>query len=768
MRSPNLSRLALICLGLALAALAGACMIPWRAAAAQERADGQLWQVVSDPQVDGQHVRSLLATKSGKLWAASGERGLAVWDGQAWVAVGRRNGLPDEHVNALFEDRTGRVWVATNTGVGYLTREPYVFRKIGLAGLSALPVLAFAQDQDGSIWLGGANGLARWGDDGVLDNVGRFRGQVIAALFVAGDGELWVGASGGLWRRSGGDWRHVDELGTAGVQRVAGDSGGAVWAVTEDQGLWRGRDGVWEQVRPPVATRISAIWPAGETLWLGTPEGVMATSGERWVTDRVHASGGLPITALVTDAGHQLWAGTKGGLLVRQTDVSAPSISAITINGRSPRDGMIHLGTDRIGRLEISVQDDVTPGERLLVFAQLEGVDAEPRVLGSQDGTSYGQARLAAGPAALQVWVQDEGFNTSERTRVGIVVPQVVHLPMGLTVRRDIAEPFALGGLAVVGTLGTLTLFLLLIRGAKRAVEARAAARVREVVARGIDPFAAAGGPAGGPADVPEDVFEDRGVTRARMAKALRTGHVLLLGEQGMGKTTLLRDLQAALSDNRRGKLLTPPAYIDLAAAAPERWRHVLFGRVLAALEPLMTGEQPALLWREATEAAYGRTEFEADLTLVLKWLAPALEAREVHLVALLDGVRGGEAGNAAREQAASAFMQELIDAGFHLAVAAERAADRPDAPDSAFERILLAPLDHDRAHDLLRRRLSGLYDWDEAALARAVSSSGGRPGRLLACASDAVQRMLAAGRTRLLPIDFDGSCAPGEQVAAR
>jgi len=745
-----------IVLGLALTVLASAFAAPQHAAAASERGLDQPWQAITDPHVDGQQIRAILAARSGELWVGTGERGLAVWNGEEWRSIRQRDGLPDDRVNTLFEDRLGRIWVATNTGVGYLAGEPLAFRKVDLAGLPALPLLAFAEDPEGGLWMGGANGLARWADDGILDNVAQFRGQLVTALWVAEDGTLWVGASEGLWQRSGNGWRPVDEIGPVRVEHLAGGGDGTLWASIDAQHLWRNRDGLWEPVDLPVPARISALLPDRGALWLGTSAGVAATSGERWVTQRVQSGGGTLITALALDTGHRLWAGTRDGLVSRLTDVRPPSVGGLTVNGLAPQGGIIELATDRIKRLEISGRDRETPGERLLVFAQLEGVDAAPRVLGLQDFGSYRLSRLVEGRNSLQVWAQDEGFNTSPRMHVTIVVPSLVHLPFGLTVRRDVAEPIARGVLVVLGVLAGATLLFLLIRGLKRAIEARAAARVREIVARGINPF-------GGDAPA-EDLREDRGVTLAKLAQALQSGHVLLLGEWGMGKTTMLHDLQASLSRGSRSAGLTPSAYVDLEADAPERWHHVLFGRVLAALEPLMTGEQPAVLWREVPDVSYGGHEFRADLAFVMRWLAPALDAREVRLVALLDGVG---AGDSARVPATVSLVHELMDAGFRIVAAAERAPAWLDSPERPFERISLSPLPDERAHDLLRRRLSGLYDWDEAALAHVVVSSGGRPGRLLACASAAVEQMLGAGRTRLLAVDFEASCGPGGQVTA-
>ncbi len=202
-----------IVLGLALTVLASAFAAPQHAAAASERGLDQPWQAITDPQrrwtadlrAIWQRARRAVGRKSSASAASRcGTGGMA--------PIRQRDGLPDDRANTLFEDRLGRIWVATNTGVGYLAGEPLAFRKVDLAGL--LPCRCWRLRRSrGCLWMECApNGLARWADDGILDNVAQFRGQLVTVVGCRGRSVVG-GCIGGLRQRSGDEWRPVDELG---------------------------------------------------------------------------------------------------------------------------------------------------------------------------------------------------------------------------------------------------------------------------------------------------------------------------------------------------------------------------------------------------------------------------------------------------------------------------------------------------------------------------------------------------------------------------
>src|SRR5574337_1555572 len=136
-----------------------------------------------------------------------------------------------------------------------LATTPY-FRTLDAAdGLPSSTVWKIAQDRDGYIWVGTADGLARY--DGVdfrvfrndPDDATSLSGADVTALFVDRDNRIWCGGEdAGLnmldARRSG--FRHFhnaqnDARSLAGndVWAIAQDAGGAIWAGGYAMGLER-------------------------------------------------------------------------------------------------------------------------------------------------------------------------------------------------------------------------------------------------------------------------------------------------------------------------------------------------------------------------------------------------------------------------------------------------------------------------------------------------------------------------------------------------
>src|SRR6202012_2907458 len=70
-------------------------------------------------------ARMLLRDRDGGLWVGSADRGLLhIYNGRTDVFA-RANGLSDDFILSLFEDREGNIWVATTQGLDRF-RDPAV------------------------------------------------------------------------------------------------------------------------------------------------------------------------------------------------------------------------------------------------------------------------------------------------------------------------------------------------------------------------------------------------------------------------------------------------------------------------------------------------------------------------------------------------------------------------------------------------------------------------------------------------------------------
>jgi ligand-binding sensor domain-containing protein len=231
-------------------------------------------------------------------------------------------------------------------------------------GLPQNTVQAIAQTRDGFLWLGTAEGLARFDGErftvlGAAD-VPLLGAADIQFLHMGRDGRLWIGSYGvGLIVHDASGFRALEPPAGgdfSGLAAIAEDPGGTLW-VGGDQGrLYRVVGGV---VQPPEATgraagiRALAIDGRGR-LWIGTTAGLGCREGgkTRWFTLR-DGLASEQITALAPD-GQALWVGTAGGLQRLEADGPRPRLSQRAVRTLLlDREGSLWVGYD-IGLVRIA------------------------------------------------------------------------------------------------------------------------------------------------------------------------------------------------------------------------------------------------------------------------------------------------------------------------------------------------------------------------------------------------------------------------------
>ncbi|MBP6748564.1 MAG: PepSY domain-containing protein [Xanthomonadaceae bacterium] len=120
-----------------------------------------------------------------------------------------------------------------------------------------LPVTAYAEMPDGSIWIGNGQGLHRIAD-GKAERIDRFRGKEILALAAAADNTTPIVATKMvLWSRHAGEWKEVKR---GRLRQLSTLSDGSVLAIVGGRGEMANgkpfmtRDGSeWRPYRPAIA-----------------------------------------------------------------------------------------------------------------------------------------------------------------------------------------------------------------------------------------------------------------------------------------------------------------------------------------------------------------------------------------------------------------------------------------------------------------------------------------------------------------------------------
>lgn len=124
--------------------------------------------------------------------------------------------LSSDRVSDILVDRTGRIWIATDSGLnamrGTYSREDEHFAVEDwtvyhtITGLPTGVTTALAEDNRGNIWVGSEDGLARIGSAGLVEfvlntsNSGLIDNRINSLFFDGDKGELWIGTLDGLSR----------------------------------------------------------------------------------------------------------------------------------------------------------------------------------------------------------------------------------------------------------------------------------------------------------------------------------------------------------------------------------------------------------------------------------------------------------------------------------------------------------------------------------------------------------------------------------------
>jgi signal transduction histidine kinase/ligand-binding sensor domain-containing protein len=319
-------------------------------------------------------IHRMLLDRDGGMWIGTIDQGLVHLHQGRTDVFGTADGLSGYRVEALFEDREGDVWAATEEGLDRfhdLAAATISIRQ-GLPGGSPGGIVA---SQDGSIWLGTNNGLEQWNngrltvyrrpsgggaeratgfatrpavreidDSGLPDNL-------IESLFEDHRGRIWVSTRRGVGYLENGRFVPVGSVLTTMVHAIAEEGSGSVWINEQPLGLIHLVDGrVVEQVswaslgRQAFATAVAAD-PARGGLWLSFFQGGLAYFKDGRVRLSYSAAEGLGggrVSDIRIDRDGTLWASTEGGL----SRLKDGRISTLTSRNGLPCDAVLWATED--------------------------------------------------------------------------------------------------------------------------------------------------------------------------------------------------------------------------------------------------------------------------------------------------------------------------------------------------------------------------------------------------------------------------------------
>jgi signal transduction histidine kinase/CheY-like chemotaxis protein len=292
---------------------------PGRSVPAGTGTTQDLWQTFSvHDGLPSASVNALLQDQTGNLWLAT-DAGLCRYDGEVFTTFTIDDGLPHDSIQALFEDRAGNLWIGTgawNTpGAGVVRYDGRVFTTFTTQdGLVDNSIRAILEDRDGNLWF--ATGTFRLPGRGVSRYDGHsFRtftsadglsSNKVEAIHQDRTGHLWFATAG--WRPTDAGWRK------SGVSRYDGTAF-TVFDPTGSPGTMTASIGEDQQGR----------------LLFGTDTGLYRYDGHQFTPLADSLPQAMMCSVLEDEQGH-LWMGTWFGGIVRY--------DGVRIQKFTPREGL--------------------------------------------------------------------------------------------------------------------------------------------------------------------------------------------------------------------------------------------------------------------------------------------------------------------------------------------------------------------------------------------------------------------------------------------
>lgn len=271
--------------------------------------------------LSGSSVNDIMEDQFGRLWIATKNNGITIYDGKNFSYINIENHLSTNIVNDLLIDHNNHIWIATPEGLVEYDGTKY-HRYTFADGLSSNKIKCLYLDNQNDIWIGTDGGGLNRFDGKNFTNYNSdksFSGNSVGAMIQSDEG-LFIGTSNGLILYNGDGFYEVKRSQIFGL--------GSVTSMTKtDSSIFIGTlNGLFEYHEGQVYDRtykfkissniiLSLHYDSDDRLWVGTAgEGVnRIEKGKNKTISEVNGLSSNVINCFFEDESLNIWIGTLSG-----------------------------------------------------------------------------------------------------------------------------------------------------------------------------------------------------------------------------------------------------------------------------------------------------------------------------------------------------------------------------------------------------------------------------------------------------------------------
>ncbi len=261
---------------------------------------------LKDTASSGDAVLSLQTDREGSLWIGFRNEGLGRLRKGQFVSYSAKDGLADDYVSSILQDREQRIWLGTSKGLNLFRDGAFATFVINDSSSNSR-INALAEDRTGNLWVGTRSGLykanlnAQCKGPQCQPQFAPLKdappNMYVRTIYEDQAGAIWAGLNQeGLVRYQSGQfttYTRQDGLSHQAIRALYGDDAGNLWIGTRGGGLNRFKDGkftVYSERDGLASDGVQALYADRDhALWIGTRHGLNRLKDGRFTTYTVHS-----------------------------------------------------------------------------------------------------------------------------------------------------------------------------------------------------------------------------------------------------------------------------------------------------------------------------------------------------------------------------------------------------------------------------------------------------------------------------------------------